>query len=156
LGKIGPAAEKAVPELVQALIHDDFNIRRAAAETLGKIGAASDEALSALVETVNDDEYSEVRRKAADALRKIGPEGKYHPQRVIVHFTKEATTQERKEARRYFKAQLKDDFSEINTEVWNVNNTNQVLELYAQPAAVNGVEYIIPDDINSPFCVYKA
>jgi HEAT repeat protein len=89
LGKIGPAAAKVVPALIEALRDADSDVRSraayaldkirpAAADTdqckrfdgaLGKIGPA---AIPALIETLRGADR-DVRRCSADALSKIGP-----------------------------------------------------------------------------------
>lgn len=61
-------SEKAIPELVNALNHEDSSVRGSAADALGKIG--SDAAIEELVQALNDEDSS-VRRSAADALGKI-------------------------------------------------------------------------------------
>jgi HEAT repeat protein len=102
LGHMGPAAEDAVPDLVQllsvsnetvrshagkaladlgvvavpslilALKQPEPAVRVAAAETLGNIGPAAKEAIPALA-TLLGDEDQEVSRYAASALGRIGP-----------------------------------------------------------------------------------
>ena len=54
---IGPAAEAAVPALIEALTHDDSEVRRHATYALRDIGPA---AVPALIEALKDDD-SEVR-----------------------------------------------------------------------------------------------
>ena len=68
LRAIGPAAEAAVPALIEALKDEDSNVRGSAADALGKIGPA---AVPALIEALRDDD-SDVRYTAA-ALARIGP-----------------------------------------------------------------------------------
>jgi HEAT repeat protein len=72
LGRIGPAAAGAVPELAVALGDADAGVRRAAAETLGGIGPAAAEAVRVLAAALgaNDGDF---RRVAARALGRIGP-----------------------------------------------------------------------------------
>jgi HEAT repeat protein len=102
LGRMGPAAEEAVPDLVQvlnvrndtvrsragkaladigevavpslisALKQQEPSVRIAAADTLGNIGPAAKEAVPALA-TLLGDEDQEVSRHAASALGRIGP-----------------------------------------------------------------------------------
>lgn len=74
LGKIGPEAKSAVPALA-SLTNDERNeVAEAAVDALGKIGGA---AVSALTSTLKDpNKASSVRRKAAVALAKVGPEAR--------------------------------------------------------------------------------
>lgn len=103
LGKIGPAAKKAVSALIKVLNDEDECVRDAAAEALGKIGAAAKEAIPALIEALKEKSESPgamialkgigevaipaliealkhknqtVRRNAAQTLGRIGPEAK--------------------------------------------------------------------------------
>jgi hypothetical protein len=61
----------AVDALINALNHQDSDVRRSAADALGNIG--SETAVDALINALNDQD-SEVRRRAAYALEKIGSE----------------------------------------------------------------------------------
>ncbi len=68
LGEFGPAAEKAVPDLVKVLT--DSDIFKVAAQTLGKIGPV---AIPDLIRVLgNEDEH--VRHAAVRALEKIDPQ----------------------------------------------------------------------------------
>jgi hypothetical protein len=72
LGKIGPAAKKAVPDLLTALRDEDEDVRAAAAAALGKIGPVTKEVVPALTEALKDPAYI-VRANAVGALGRIGP-----------------------------------------------------------------------------------
>ena len=72
LTRYGPAAEAAVPALVDSLGDNDARIRRATVEALGAIGSNAEAAVPALVECL-DDSDTNVRRAAAEALGNIGP-----------------------------------------------------------------------------------
>ena len=67
LGKLGPAAQEAVPALQEALRNPD--VRSTAAEALSKVGSA---ALPALIQSLNDEDRS-VRYLAAETLGRLGP-----------------------------------------------------------------------------------
>lgn len=73
LGKIGPPAKAAIPELVAHLHDQAESIREHAAEALGDIGPDSAEAVPALVEVL-DDPATKVRRDAVRSLGQIGKE----------------------------------------------------------------------------------
>jgi HEAT repeat protein len=70
LGRIGPAAKAAAPELLAAMKDSAAQVRIHAAWALGEIDAGAP-AIPALIEAL-DDEDSEVRRYAANALLKHG------------------------------------------------------------------------------------
>ncbi len=71
LGKIGPAAAKAVPALIEMLRHNsDERARGDAADALGSIDA--DTAVPVLAEALKDDNWLALMW-AADAVRTIGP-----------------------------------------------------------------------------------
>ena len=70
LGRIGPAAEEAVPDLIYALKDDSFYIRTLAARALGQVGPKARAAIPALKDTLYADDPDE-RRAAADALKQI-------------------------------------------------------------------------------------
>ncbi len=61
-------SEQAIPALLQALNHEDSDVRRSAADALGKIG--NEAAVEALLQALNHED-SDVRRSAAYALGKI-------------------------------------------------------------------------------------
>jgi HEAT repeat protein len=69
---MGPAAEPAVPALTQNLYHDNFEVRRAAAEALGKIGPAAQSSVPVLIVTLLEDSFVHARGAAAEALGPIG------------------------------------------------------------------------------------
>ena len=71
LGRMGPAAVKALPQLVEALKEEEI-LRKSAADALGEMGPAAVEALPQLVEALKDDKEEMVREAAADALGKMG------------------------------------------------------------------------------------
>lgn len=68
LGKIG---EPAVPALVEALNHEDEDVRRNAASVLGKIGELPKGAVPALIKRLGDEDLY-VRYNATIALSRIG------------------------------------------------------------------------------------
>jgi HEAT repeat protein len=73
LGRIGPKAKDAVPTLIYALRDlDDYTLRPQAARALGRMGAEARPALPYLKDALHD-EYPEVRRAAAEAIRAIDP-----------------------------------------------------------------------------------
>jgi len=75
LGRIGPAAKSAVPDLIKALASSDEALRGSAAQALGQIGLAAATAVGPLAKTLND-AGPEVRLRAVVALGKIGPPAK--------------------------------------------------------------------------------
>ncbi|QLE54382.1 HEAT repeat domain-containing protein [Nostoc sp. TCL26-01] len=66
--------QKAIPLLVQALSHEDENIRSAAAEALGKIGLDAQIAIPNLIGLVEDKSRT-VRAEAINALAQTGKAG---------------------------------------------------------------------------------
>jgi len=72
LGRIGPAAESAVPALITLLQGKNTSVREHAADALGRIGRAAESAVPMLV-TLLQDENTSVREHAAFALGGIGP-----------------------------------------------------------------------------------
>jgi HEAT repeat protein len=69
LGDVGPAAQSAIPALVNTLLHDhEASVRRRAAIALGEIGA--EEAIPALLQASQDSNET-VRRVAASVLKEI-------------------------------------------------------------------------------------
>jgi hypothetical protein len=70
LGKFGPAAEPAIPILIQILKgHDDEGVRGAAAAALGEIHSDPDLCIPVLIASLED---SDVDEEAAEALGKFG------------------------------------------------------------------------------------
>jgi len=72
LGKIGPAAEAAVPSLIKALADEAWRVRSSVARALGEIGPAAKAAVPSLINALAD-ENRDVRGFAAAALVGIGP-----------------------------------------------------------------------------------
>ena len=72
LGHIGPAAQPAIPALLEAVQGGDENVRYAAVEALAQIGASGD-AVPILIETLDDPNWY-VRRGAAAALHTVETE----------------------------------------------------------------------------------
>jgi HEAT repeat protein len=75
LGKIAPAAKKALLALIEALGDEDSRVRRSAAEVLGGVGPTAARATSRLTEMLKDEDSS-VRQAAASALGRIGPKAR--------------------------------------------------------------------------------
>ena len=73
LGKFGPEAQAAVPDLIAALKDESKMVRMGAAYALGEIG--STDAVPALQEAAKDSE-TEVRDAAATATKQIRLKGK--------------------------------------------------------------------------------
>ena len=73
LGRIGPGAVTALPNLVGALSDPDSNIRHRAAQALGNIGPAASAAADQLVEVLDDD-ATWVAAQSLEALQKILPD----------------------------------------------------------------------------------
>ena len=72
LGKIGPAAKEAVPEILEML--KERATSDAAFDALGEIGPAASEALPALVKLVNNED-SPYRLKSLSTIERIRPSG---------------------------------------------------------------------------------
>jgi HEAT repeat protein len=75
LGKIGPAAKEAVPDLIAALKDSDALVREHAAEALGDIGPQAKESISALEKVLKDPD-ARVRRDAVRSLGQMGSAAK--------------------------------------------------------------------------------
>jgi eukaryotic-like serine/threonine-protein kinase len=71
LGEIGPAANHAVPRLLDLLNDQDPAVRIEAASALGKIGPGNDAVLAPLTKTQRSDEIPQVRDAAAQAEKLI-------------------------------------------------------------------------------------
>ena len=71
LGKIGPQARAAVPELMEALGDKDWKVRFPAAWALGRIGPDAVETIPSLIHALGDRKV-DVRREAVQALGWIG------------------------------------------------------------------------------------
>ncbi|MFQ5796574.1 MAG: HEAT repeat domain-containing protein [Candidatus Bipolaricaulia bacterium] len=65
--------DQDINKLIEALMDDDVFVLIAAAEALGRMGPAARDAVPALVEALGDPQ-SLMRRHAAEALRRIGPD----------------------------------------------------------------------------------
>jgi HEAT repeat protein len=74
LGRIGPAASAAVPELGQALTDPVFEVRASVAFALGRIGSEAHEAIPSLAAAMRDPSPV-VRWASLWALDQIGPKG---------------------------------------------------------------------------------
>lgn len=72
LGKLGPAAQAAVPALSKAMADPNPEIRSAASQALGQIGPPARSALPGLIQLFGDGSES-VREAATKALGKIDP-----------------------------------------------------------------------------------
>ncbi|MCH8828078.1 MAG: HEAT repeat domain-containing protein [Planctomycetes bacterium] len=75
LGQIGPAAQSAVGDLIEALVGSDDALRAAAAQALGQIGPSAAAAVGPLANALTDTKQA-VRTRAAVALGQIGPSAK--------------------------------------------------------------------------------
>jgi HEAT repeat protein len=71
LGRIGSAAQEAVPKLEVLLGAKHEDTRKNAAIALGGIGAAAASAMDTLKKAAREDDYSRVRQAAREALEKI-------------------------------------------------------------------------------------
>jgi HEAT repeat protein len=71
LAKMGPAAQPALPQLIEALNDEVPAVRSHAAESLGRIGPEAKSSLPALRGLVNDPD-AEVRAEAGRAIKAIG------------------------------------------------------------------------------------
>ena len=72
LGRIGPLAETAVPDLLRAIKAGNPQVRIAAAEALGDIHSAPETTLPALIECLADEVVEELPAAAAASLGKFG------------------------------------------------------------------------------------
>ncbi len=68
MGRFGPAAEEAVPDLIEALADEYEDVRKEAALALGKIGPAAKDAIPALTTM---QEESLIGYYATEALKEI-------------------------------------------------------------------------------------
>jgi NADH dehydrogenase len=75
VGALNRLGQAAVPELIQALNDDDWQVRHQAALVLGAIGPEAKAAVPALIAALDDDDKY-FRSHAATALGKIGPEAR--------------------------------------------------------------------------------
>ena len=71
LGKIKANPDRVVPALVARLQDDYSSIRSVAARTLGEFGSEAKGAIPALNELLAEDQPSDVRRTATEAIEKI-------------------------------------------------------------------------------------
>jgi len=77
LGDMRSKAKAAVPELIEALEHDEYgNVRANAASALGEIGLNAINVVPALTKALEHDQDANVRANAASALGDFGPEAK--------------------------------------------------------------------------------
>jgi HEAT repeat protein len=74
LGKIGPAAKDAVPQLIKILDEKDSDLPRLAAVALGRIGPAAKAAAARLLKLSISDPDEDIREAARTALQRIAPE----------------------------------------------------------------------------------
>jgi HEAT repeat protein len=84
LGRMGPAAASAVPQLLTALRDEDQFVRTAAVRALGRI-CPQDDAVLAALGTALQDKSAMARRGALDTLGEIGP-----PARALLPAVQEA------------------------------------------------------------------
>jgi len=76
LQKMGPAAQDAIPELINALVGQDENIQLDAVTALAEMGPAAKTALPTLIEIIKGHGNQSVRMVAVGAIIQIGPEAK--------------------------------------------------------------------------------
>jgi HEAT repeat protein len=74
LGKFGPAALGAVPELIKRLTDPCASVREEAARALGNIGPAASAAVPALIDALKGDGSREPSNSAIEALAQINAE----------------------------------------------------------------------------------
>ena len=72
LGRIGPEARAAIPDLIAALSGPDSRVRGEAARALGLIGPEARAAVPALIRLVTRGTVAEVAERAAEALGRLG------------------------------------------------------------------------------------
>ena len=72
LGRIGVAAEDAVPHLIHRLKDDDAQVRRNSVRAFQQIGRQTERSIPAIADTLKDDD-PEVVVQACEALRQLGP-----------------------------------------------------------------------------------
>ena len=72
LGRIGAAAEDAVPHLIHRLKDDDARVRRNSVRALQQIGRQTERSIPAIADTLKDDD-PEVVVQACESLRQLGP-----------------------------------------------------------------------------------
>jgi len=71
LGRIGPGAKRAAPDLVRRLLDPQFEVQEAAGKALQQMG---DESIPALTEALRS-KHDGLRKVALDALSRSGPKG---------------------------------------------------------------------------------
>lgn len=71
LARIGPEASDATSALVRRLDDPDLEVRLASVRALGSFGAAARPTIPALLKTQKNDQLSEVRSEAEDAIQQI-------------------------------------------------------------------------------------
>ncbi len=73
IAKYGPAAESAIPKLVELMKHDDPAVRFQAVRALSKIGEAAIPQVPELIQLMANDPSDKVREIAAEAIGALGP-----------------------------------------------------------------------------------
>lgn len=73
LGRLGPSAAPAVPDLIACLTDSDHNVREAAAKAIGRLGPQARAAFPALLEALYDPDVT-VRNVAARAFFELQPD----------------------------------------------------------------------------------
>src|SRR6185437_1568177 len=73
IAKYGPAAETAIPKLVDLMKHDDPAVRFQAVRALSKIGDAAIPQVPAFMRMMANDGNDKVREIAAEAIGTLGP-----------------------------------------------------------------------------------
>ncbi|MDP6446655.1 MAG: HEAT repeat domain-containing protein, partial [Pirellulaceae bacterium] len=67
LGRIGPDANEAIPELIILLDDESGPVRRSAARALGQIGPAAEQAVPSLMRVLEDETLKKQTRDDNDA-----------------------------------------------------------------------------------------
>jgi len=75
LGKIGSAEKDAIGALVKGVYDREYIVRKGSTEALGRLGPAAKQAVPTLIKAIEDElQYDNIRKAAADSLKKIDPE----------------------------------------------------------------------------------